>query len=326
MTTEGSRVAGPGEEDLNTQIEGLDDLQIEVVDDTPEADKGRKPLAKPVDEPTDEELEQHTEGVRKRIAELTHARHDERRRREAVEREAAEQARLTQAVMAERDRLAAMVSNGEQHYIRMAQSSSAQAVAAAKAKLKAAQEAFDNDAIVEAQAELTAAVFQEQQARSMRPQMAPQQNAGQPQKSVVQPQAQPAQQADEPDENALRWQAKNQWFGSDDFSEETAFALGVHQKLVNSGMDPRSDAYFERVDARMREKFPELFAAGEASYGRSTAQNRKPPSVVAPVTRANGPRTVKLTQTQVSLAKRLGITPEQYAAEVVRMEKERANG
>lgn len=325
MATEGQRVAGPGAEDLNDKVDP-DSLQIEVVDDTPEVDRGRKPLAKTVDEPTDEELEQHSEGVRKRISELTHARHDERRRREAVEREAAEQARLTQALIAERDRLAAMVSNGEKHYIQMAQTSSSQAVQAAKAKLKAAQEAFDNDAIVDAQAELTAAVFQEQQAKSMRPQMQPQQNAGQPQKSVVQPQPQPAPQADEPDEKSLRWQAKNQWFGSDDFSEETAFALGVHQKLVNAGVDPRSDAYFERVDARMKEKFPELFSADDASDGRPTAQNRKPPSVVAPVTRANGPRTVKLTQTQVALAKRLGLTTEQYAAEVVRMEKEKANG
>jgi hypothetical protein len=117
----------------------------------------------------------------------------------------------------------------------------------------------------------------------------------------------------EPDDKTLRWQAKNQWFGAAGNEELTSFSLGLHQKLVNSGVDPRSDEYFERIDARMRSTFPEAFGGARSS---------RPSSVVASATRSSGPKRVQLTHTQIALAKKFGLTPQQYAVQVAKLENQ----
>ena len=114
----------------------------------------------------------------------------------------------------------------------------------------------------------------------------------------------------EPDDKTLRWQAKNQWFGAPGNEELTSFSLGLHQKLVNSGIDPRSDEYFERIDSRMKSTFPEVFGGA----------TKRPSSVVASATRSTGPKKVQLTATQVALAKKFGLTPQQYAVQVAKLE------
>jgi hypothetical protein len=123
----------------------------------------------------------------------------------------------------------------------------------------------------------------------------------------------------QPDEKTLRWQAKNQWFGSNGFEEVTSFALGLHQKLVNSGTDPRSDEYFEQINARVKSKFPEVFGDTEDTSSNG-ASSRKPASVVAPATRSSGAKKVQLTTTQLALAKKFGLTPQQYAVQVAKLE------
>ena len=121
-----------------------------------------------------------------------------------------------------------------------------------------------------------------------------------------------------PDQKALRWQDKNDWFGKDE--EMTSLALGVHEKLVRSGIDPTSDEYYHRIDSTMQKRFPEYF--GDATLDEDTpAQRTKPSTVVAPATRSTAPKKVKLTKTQVALAKKFGITPEQYARETLKLEK-----
>jgi hypothetical protein len=132
-------------------------------------------------------------------------------------------------------------------------------------------------------------------------------------------QTQPQVSRPEIDEKTVRWQAKNRWFGSEGYEEHTSFALGLHQKLVNSGLDPRSDEYFERIDARMKSTFPEVF--GSEDKPRSGDGSKRPSSVVAPATRSTGARKIQLTPTQVALAKRYGLTPQQYANEVAKLEK-----
>ena len=122
-----------------------------------------------------------------------------------------------------------------------------------------------------------------------------------------------------PDEKTLRWQAKNQWFGANGFEEVTSYALGLHQKLVNSGTDPRSDEYFEQIDARVKSKFPEVFGGNE-DRSRSGDSPRRPASVVAPATRSSGAKKVQLTKTQVALAAKLKLTPQQYAIELAKLE------
>ena len=308
------------QDDKDDKIEittsGESDVEIEIVDDTPERDRGRKPLDREVADPTDDELDSYTEGVKKRLKELTHARHDERRAKEALAREKAELERLAHAMVDENNRLKQYVQNGSAQYVSMAQQAAEAKLEKARRDLKAAQEAFDTDAIIAAQEALAEAKWDSQSAKNMR---AP--TLQEPQEDVQR--QQPQNQQVRADEKTLRWQAKNQWFGSDGFEEITSYALGLHQKLVANGVDPRSDEYFEQIDARVHSKFPEIFGGAEEkqrSQGSSTAPARKPASVVAPASRSTGKRRVELTPSQAALVKKFNLDPQKYAQEVLKLE------
>jgi hypothetical protein len=310
------------QDDKDDKIEittsGESDVEIEIVDDTPERDRGRKPLDREVSDPTDDELDTYTEGVKKRLKELTHARHDERRAKEALAREKAELERLAHAMVDENNRLKQYVQNGSAQYVSMAQQAAEAKLEKARRDLKAAQEAFDTDAIIAAQEALAEAKWDSQSAKNMR---AP--TLQEPQEDVQR--QQPQNQQVRADEKTLRWQAKNQWFGSDGFEEITSYALGLHQKLVANGVDPRSDEYFEQIDARVHSKFPEIFGGAEEkqrSQGSSTAPARKPASVVAPASRSTGKRKVELTPSQAALVKKFNLDPQKYAQEVLKLESQ----
>ena len=288
-----------------------DDFDIEVIDDTPSQDRGRKPLDREVADPSDEEIENYSDGVKKRIKELTHARHDERRVKEATQREKQELERLTQQLLTENKQLKQYVNDGSAQYATTIKSAAEGKMEMARRNYKVAQEAFDTDAIIAAQEAMTEAKMQLESAKNFRP------STLQVEDNHVQMQQTAPQQA-QPDEKTLRWQAKNQWFGSNGFEEVTSFALGLHQKLVNSGVSPQSDEYFNAIDARMKKTFPEIF--GEES--RSNAENspRKSANVVASATRSSGTRKIQLTQTQVALAKKFGLTNQQYAEQLAKLE------
>jgi len=289
-----------------------DDVEIEIVDDTPERDRGRKPLDREVADPTDDEIESYSDGVKKRIKELTHARHDERRAKETLLREKQELERLAQHMVAENNRLKQYVNTGTEQYAASQLSLAETEVEKAKRQLKEATEAFDTDGVIAAQDALMDAKMKVQSAKNFRP--APLQME---ETEVQTQQTQVPRQ--ELDDKTVRWQAKNQWFGSSGYEEVTSFALGLHQKLVNSGVDPRSEEYFERIDARIKSTFPEMF--GNEDRPKSGDSSKRPTSVVAPATRSTGARKVQLTPTQVALAKKYGLTPQQYAAEVAKLEK-----
>jgi len=304
----------PDEQEETVVVSQQDDgdIEIEIVNDTPERDKGRRPLDREVVDPTDAEIENYTKGAQDRIKELTHARHDERRAKEALQREKQELERLAQHMQQENQKLKQYVDNGTQQYNKMAESAAEAALDKARRDYKIAQEAFDTDGIIAAQEALTEAKMSIAATKNFRP--APLQR----EEDVVQTR-QPAPQQVQPDEKTLRWQAKNQWFGSDGFEEVTSFALGLHQNLVNNGIDPRSDDYFERIDARVKSKFPEVFGGTEDR--KSSESSKRPTSVVAPAARSSGAKKIQLTQTQVALAKKYGLTPQQYAAEVAKLER-----
>ena len=289
-------------------IQAEDDVEIEIVDDTPIQDRGRRPLDKEVEDPTDQEIESYTRGAQDRIKELTHARHDERRAKEALLREKQELERLAQHYVNENNTLKQYVNNGTQQYGAMAQTAAGAELDKARRDYKAAQESFDTEAILLAQEALFDAKAKLQQAQNFRPPPL------QVEEYDVQPQQQQAQSV-QPDEKTLRWQAKNQWFGSDGFEEVTSFALGLHQKLVNSGVNPRHDEYFEQIDARVKSTFPEIF-------GGASEKSRRPSSVVAPATRSTGTRKVQLTPTQAALIKKYNLDPKKYVAEVLKLENQ----
>ena len=285
-----------------------DDVEIEIVDDTPVQDRGRRPLDREVEDPTDEEIESYTRGAQDRIKELTHARHDERRAKEALLREKQELERLAQHYVDENNKLKQYVNNGTEQYGVMAKTAAEAEMDKARRVFKAAQESFDTEAILAAQEALFDAKAKLQQAQNFRPPPL------QVEEYDVQPQQQQTQSV-QPDEKTLRWQAKNQWFGSDGFEEVTSFALGLHQKLVNSGVDPRHDEYFEQIDARVKSTFPEIF-------GGTSEKSRRPSSVVAPATRSTGTRKVQLTPSQAALIKKYNLDPKKYVAEVLKLENQ----
>jgi hypothetical protein len=295
----------PEEEKLEIEVEG--EAEIEVVDDTPEEDRGRKPMKEAPAEVTDDELAQYSEGVKKRIQHFSKGYHEERRAKEAALREREEAVRLAQNLVEENKRLQGSLGQGQQALLEQAKKVVQNEVETAKQRLKEAHEAFDTDGIVAAQEELAKAVNKAERVNNFRPPVA------QPQAPVVQPVPQPAVQVPQVDSKARAWQETNPWFGSN--KEMTALALAVHENLVESGVSPTSDEYYEKINSRVRKVFPEAFPS----------EKPKKSSVVAPATRSTAPRKIVLTQSQVQIAKRLGLTNEQYARAVAE-EMRKQNG
>lgn len=299
------------------QADAENDVEIEIVDDTPAKDRGRKPLDKEVSDPTDDEIENYSEKVQARIKELTHARHDERRMKESLLREKQEMEKLMSYLSEENKKLKQTVNYGQEVFANTAKDAAEAQLQAARRQLKDAQESFDTDAIIEAQEALMEAKVRFDHAKNYRP------TPLQDDEPVVQRElSQPAQV--EPDEKTLRWQAKNQWYGQPGFEEYTSYALGLHHKLVNSGVDPRTDEYFAQIDGRMQKTFPELFG-GNAEKTPEPVQvqseaPKKPAAVVAPASRSSGTKKIQLSTRQLALAKKYGLTPQQYAAEVAKLE------
>jgi hypothetical protein len=292
-------------------------LEVEIVDDTPEKDKGRKALDKQVVEPTDEELDSYGDKVKARIKELTHARHDERRRADTAARERDEAINTARQLLEERKSLAQRYNSGQEAFVTMAKDKAESELKAAQGRLKKAHEDFDTDAIVQAQTEVAQAAMRVEQTRNFRA------TPVQTQDVVIQPRQAHQESTEEVDPSTLSWQAKNQWFGDPDKEAETSFALGVHAQLVKKGYVPGSDAYFAQIDARMKSTFPDMFEDSDTPNptGRET-RSRQPATVVAPAARTNASAgKVRLTKTQVALAQKLGITPQQYAVQVLKLQE-----
>jgi hypothetical protein len=305
---------GKPEDDIEIDIDAEGDVDIEIEDDTPPRDRTAKPLEKEVEDPTDEEIESYTKGAQARIKELTHARHDERRAKEAIAREKEELERLTKQILEENRRLKEYVKTGEATYAETLQAKAEAEMEMARRKFKEAQESYDSDAMLEAQENLTEAKMKLENAKNFKP-SALQNN----QDDVQTYQASP--EVPKLDEKTLRWQAKNQWFGSPGYEEMTAFALGLHQKLVATGVDPRSDEYFDRVDGRLKQVFPEVFSDSRSPEPVKAEPTKKPANVVAPATRSSGAKKViKLTTTQARLAEKYGLSHKQYAQEILKLE------
>ena len=291
------------EEKVEYEIEGEGETQVEVVDDTPAQDRGRSLMEEPPKDFAEDELTKYDEGVRKRIQHFTKGYHEERRAKESAEREREEALRIAQAVVEENKMLKVSLNTNQQALLEQANKVVGIEVEKARVKYKEAYEAGDSDGIVEAQEELIAAKSKMERVNNFKP--APLQE----EKTEVQI---PQQVTKQPpvDQKALVWQSENKWFGSDD--EMTSFALGLHTKLVKSGVDPQSNEYYEKLNSRVRQVFPDQFES-ERPVNAPTSPKR---SNVAPATRSTAPRKIVLTQTQVNIAKRLGVPLDLYARKV----------
>jgi len=291
------------------------DIDLEIEDDTPPQDKGREPLPKDVvDELEKDTLDDYSERVKQRMAQLKKVWHDERRAKEAADRERQEAIRFAQQIAEENKKLKTTLSSGEVTYIETLKSSLEQQLAMAKRDYGEAYDLGDKDRIIDAQQRMNEAQLRLSQAQQYEPKF--KNTLQEDEKEVYIPQNQP--QVQKPDSKALAWQEKNDWFGKDE--EMTSLALGLHEKLIRSGISPTSDEYYRRIDGTMQKRFPEYF--GDATLDEETpAERTKPSTVVAPATRSTAPKKVRLTKTQVALAKKFGLTPEQYARETLKLEK-----
>jgi len=300
------------------------DVDVEVVDDRPPED--RRPPAKEAkeEEGGDEELEGYSDKVKKRINKLRYQQHEERRQREAAEKMREEAVRVAQKYADENKKYHAIIQEGEQYLVHQIRERANLALEQAKGQYRQAYEEGNTDKVVEAQeammraqSEFQSADYQMNQMNAERQRFAQQpQRFPEPQPPAQQPQPQ-VKEPPQPTEKAAKWAQDNPWFGQE--KDMTALAYGVHERLVrDEGYDPNSDEYFETIDRTMRSKFPEYFGDEEVSTEEPVAKS--PPVVTAPSSRNNGakPRKVKLTRTQLSLAKRLGLTPEQYANQLVK--------
>lgn len=300
-------------DELSVEIEG--EPVIEVEDDTPPADRNRKPLPADDKAPTEEELEAYSEDVRKRIGKEIHRFHDERRAKEAVTRERDEAVAAAQKLLQEKKRLEQQYKAGEDAFISQTKEKVTLSMAEAKRAFKAAYELGDPDAMADAQEKIAEAKAEQQRADEWARQSAvrKEESARQEKEDVVQSRQTSAAPAPEPE--AVDWAEKNKWFGQD--KRMTNMAYAIHDELIAEGIDPKRDAdrYYSKLSKEIREAFPQ--------YEWGDTPRQKPPSVVAPVTRTSKTATrVKLTQSQVAVAKRMGITPLQYAIELAKLEKQ----
>lgn len=295
----------PDEQEVELAGKQQPDTEIEIVDDTPEVDRGRKPMETPPPaDLSDEELEKYDLKVQSRIKQVQKGYHEERRAKEAAQREKDEALRIAQEIVEENKKLRGSLSQGHTALIEQAKRVVATEVAAAERKYKEAAEAFDSDGMLAAQKELTAATIKADKIENFRPE------ALQPPKTEVQmPQF---QQAPKLDEKLERWKSENEWFGQD--KAMTAYALGLHEELAEKKVEIGSDAYYNRLNREIRKRFPENFDATA-----DDAQNRRGGDVVAPATRSTAPRKIVLTKSQVSVAKRLGVPLEVYARKVAEL-------
>lgn len=294
------------------------DLEVEEEDDTPLEDQGKEPLPKDmVADLENDTLEDYSERVKQRMAQLKKVWHDERRAKEEASREKEEAIAYAQKVAEQNKKLQTTLSSGEEDYIKTVLSSAEAEVNIAKRDYREAYDTGDTDQIVEAQAKMNDAQMKLMRAQALKPQY----KSLQPQENNVElSQQNSTPKVPKPDAKAQAWQEKNTWFGKDE--EMTSLALGLHEKLVRSGIDPTSDTYYHRIDETMQKRFPENF--GDNSLESDKPAQRKPSNVVAPATRSTAPKKVRLSKTQVAFAKKLKLTPEQYAREMIKLEN--ANG
>ena len=293
------------------------DFDIEVEDDTPKADRNRDPLPENIKEELEADtLDEYSDRVKNRMAQLKKAWHDERREKEASVRREKEAERIAKFQMQENQKLKETLSTGEADYLKTLQDKYTNELAIAQREYREAYDAGDSEKLVEAQTKMNEAQYKLGQARDRKPQFTKEtlqtsENAVSSEQDTVRP------TAPQPDARALAWQEKNKWFGQDE--EMTSLALGLHEKLVRNGVNPSSDEYYRSIDSTMQKRFPENFGGTDTLEEAKPAQ-RKPSTVVAPATRSTGPKKVRLTKTQLALAKKFKLTPEQYARELIKTE------
>jgi hypothetical protein len=279
------------------------DFELEIEDDTPEQDRNRQPLPKEmVQDLEEDELEEYSEKVKTRLKQMKKVWHDERREKEAALREQQEAVSLAHNLVEENKKLKTRLTEGEKSLIMTATREAELDTQMAERAYKEAYDSGDSDQILEAQKKLNTTSNRLERLKGYKPSLQASENSVQ-----NQPTQAAAPRLDQKTDN---WRKQNTWFGQDE--EMTATALGLHQKLEKQygGQYIGTDEYWNTVNKTMQKRFPEYFGDEEPEKPQRTAA-----TVVASASRSTAPKKIVLKQSQLALAKKLGLTPEQYARE-----------
>ena len=289
----------PDEKEEKIEVEVESDVEVEIVEDEKPKHSKLREEPKPLD---DSEVKEYSDRVKQRIDHLYKGYKTEKQRAEEAERAKDEAFRVAQAIAEENKKLKSSLSEGQQALLEQAKKTVSNELEDAKRRYKEAYESGDSDRLVAAQEELTSAKIKLERVNNFKP------TRQEPEKEVH-------IEAPRVDPKAEAWKKDNPWFGSDD--EMTGFVLAYHSKLIKQGVDASSDEYYEKLNTRMRQVFPEYFDAEEPPerVQRSVRSN------VAPATRSSAPKKVKLTQKQVDYANRYKIPLEVYAREVAKLQR-----
>ena len=311
----------PDEQPADTaEAQAEDKFEVEIEDDTPEEDRDRpvvdQETVKQLEVETDE-LDKYNKEAKDKIIKMKRVWHDERRAKEAAYREQQEALDLAKRLMAENERIKKMLQSGEEEYKEAKRDSAQAKLQSAKQAYKNAYEAGDVEKQLEAQEEMTKAQLAIEKAEKFKlPPL---------QEETFEVQSQQQYQQPAPTDRKLEdWRARNPWFGQDE--EMTAAALGLHEKLKRTGVQVGSDEYYDTLDKTIRKRFAENFEQEVEDEPKQVKEKvaeparTKPSTVVAPATRSTAPNRIKLKTSQVMLAKKLGLTPEQYAVALKKLE------
>jgi len=293
-------------------------IEIEVEDDVPEEDRvNAAPLPKEIaDEVENDDLEAYSQEAKQRLLQMKKLMNDERRAKEAAQCEHNEAIRVANLIIEENKQLKGRLSNGEKVYINTAKEGVNRELEMAKREMKEAYESGDSDRLAEAQDKLTDVKLKARDIERFKPQF--DENSLQSEENDVKIH-QPQQQPQRLDPKTQAWLDKNKWYGVD---EDMSFlATGIHRRLERDGVPLGSDHYWNVIDNEVRKRFPEKFEE-EPEVKASEKSEKKPNTIVASATRTTSSKKVKLTQTQLALAKKFNLSPEQYAMELTKLESQ----
>ena len=250
-------------------------------------------------------VEEYSEGVKKRIAKLTKKmREAERQKEEAIQ--------YARRVTAEKNELGKTATSLDKNYTQEMEGRIASSIAAAQSKLAIAREQGDAKAEVEALTSISQLGYEQGKLAEIKSRHAMEEKEAKARPVLP---TQPVQQTPPPDPRAEEWASRNEWFGKDSAMTYTAFDL--HRKITEEeGLDPQSDEYYVEIDKRIRLEFPHKFGKTKVE------QTSKPTQNVASATRSSkaGRKSVRLTSSQVAIAKKLGVPLEEYAKQLITKE------
>ena len=300
----------PDEQDDPKDLD--DEIIVEVEDKTPAEDRNKTPLPEKIKEDLyNDELEDYSTKVKKKLLQMKKLAHDERREKETAIREQNEAVEFAKRLMDENKRLKSNLNSSEKNVLLSVTRTVEMELDSAKKAYREAYDSGDTDKVMEAQERLTEATLKVDKVRNFRPPDV------ETEENVVQP-PQPRTQEASKDPSAVAWQQENPWFGEDE--EMTSLALGLHEKMRREGVRISSQEYYNRLNTTIRKRFPERFENAEEQDDRPSRKS----SVVAPATRTTSAKRVRLTPGELNLAKKFNLTPEQFAAEKIKLEA--ANG